>query len=199
MGAPRANSTTASAHTLSFCFSLPPSSCVYRSVIMHSPSNRLFFYLWYFGISLLSSGERLFPLFPSVVVLSFSAPSSVSWHPHVTILFLLLFYFPHCCVFHITIHKLYYSVYFLPWKWWQENGGFTSGRVLFLDQILHSHSPVLREWVSLPALLTSRNKTHCLEHVYKPLFSLYVCEFVYLAFGSLCGVRCNWKVAMFHT
>lgn len=185
---------------LSFCFSLPPSSCVYHSVITHSPSNCLFFLFvifQYFSFLISWASSSSFPFCcRSVVLRPFLG---VSWHPHVMIFFLLLFYFPHCCVFHITIHILYYSVSFLPWKWWQENGGFTSGRVLFLDQILHSHNPVLRERESLPALLTSRNKTHILEHVYKPLFSLCVCECVSLAFGSLCRVRCNWKVAMLHT
>ncbi len=202
MGAPRANSTTASAHTPLFLF-LSPSIFMCLSFCHHAFSFQLFLSLFLFVIfryfsSLTSwASSSSFPFCcRSVILCPFLR---VSWHPHVTILFLLLFYFPHCCVFHITINKLHYSVYFLPWKWWQENGGFTSGRVLFLDQILHSHSPVLREWVSLPALLTSRNKTHILEHVYKPLFSLYVCEFVSLAYGSLCRVRCNWKVAMLHT
>ncbi len=192
MGAPRANSTTASAHTPLFCFSLPPSSCVYRSVITHSPSNCLFlFFICDISVFLFSHLMSVFFLFPfccrSVVLRPFLR---VSWHPHVTIFFLLLFYFPHCCVFHITIHILYYSVSFLPWKWWQENGGFTSGRVLFLDQILHSHSPVLRERESLLPSWHPVTK-YTFSNMYTNLFSLYVCLSVFL---WPLGVCVEWDV-----
>lgn len=164
------------------------------SIVLSSriPLLSLSFYLWYFGISFLSSRARLLPLFPSVVVLSFSAPTSES--PGIRALqfsFLLLFYFPHYCVFHITIHILSYSVSFYLENYCRENGDFTSGRVLFLDQIFLGR-PVPRERESLPALLTSSNKKiHILEHVYKPLSSLYVCVSVFL---WPLGVCVEWDV-----
>ncbi len=100
MGAPRANSTTASAHTPLFLF-LSPSIFMCLSFCHHAFSFQLslsLFYLWYFGISLLSSHERLLPLFPSVVVLSFSAPSSES--PGIRT---LQFSFCCCSIFHTVV------------------------------------------------------------------------------------------------
>lgn len=113
MGAPRANSTTA--HTPLF-FSLPPSSCVYRSVIMHSPSVSLsldlflFVIFWYFFPLISCASSSSFPFCCRSVVLRLYL--RVPWHSCVAIFFLLLFYFPHYCVFHITIHILSCSVSF---------------------------------------------------------------------------------------
>lgn len=143
MGAPRANSTTASVHTLSFCFSLPPSSRIsfYHRAFSFQLSLSVFFcyYLWYFGISFLSSRERLLFLFPSVVVLSFSATSSGSPGIRATISYFWCFDY-HTVVFRITIH-ISYSVSFYLEKRWQENGGFTSGRVfIFRPDLSQLHT-----------------------------------------------------------
>lgn len=104
-------------------------------------------------------------------------------------LFVVVLFSTLLCISH------YYSYphllcFFLPWKWLQENGGFTSGRVLFLDQIL-LNGPVPREREILPALLTSSNKKYTFSNMYTNLFSLYVCVSVFL---WPLGVCVEWDV-----
>lgn len=190
MGAPRANSTTASAHTPLF-FSLPPSSCVYRSLITHSASVSLFLFVIfrYFFPVISCASSSSFPFCCRSVVLR--PYLRVPWHSCVAIfLFVVVLFSTLLCISHYYSYPLLLC-FFLPWNYCRENGDFTSGRVLFLDQIFLGR-PVPRERESLPALLTSSNKKiHILQHVYKPLSSLYVCVSVFL---WPLGVYVEWDV-----
>jgi len=169
------------------------SSCVYHFVIMHSPSNCffLFFYLWYSGISRLSPRERLLPLFPSVVALSFSAPSSES--PGIRT---LRFYFCCCSIFHTVVcFTLLFISSIILFIFYLENDGRKMAALLpvgyYFQTRFCTHTVLCweSELVCLPYWHPVTK--HTFSNMYTNLFSLYMCVSLFL---WPMGVCVEWDV-----